>query len=715
MAQRDDITVRWDLSPRLISIAAPSVELTIQDLHDTLREIEQRVENMIYPSIISTAGGEFLGGSTVVGLTATLENACVSFEARTASVADGYVTAIDITGTILTDSSALYITDGVQRGAGIINFDDFSVATVIQVISQTQLEVEILDDGITNMWSISPGDYYKIWNQVSVTITGGNLVAVDDIGGNINPVCPTMFVQVSRTTASSATSTFSQDIEFASFEGAVHVDISNITGRSSSGTTFPSGTSRQPVNNLPDALLIASERGFSKIFVHGDATIDSGLDYDGLTFEGESISRTNIVITSAASVFRCEFEKMSVSGVLDGYSTINKCIVEDLNFFDGFIIDSGIIGIITLGGGRQANFVNCYSGVAGGALGQTPEINCGGSGQALVVRGYSGGLNITNRTGTDAISIDMLSGQIIIDPTVTAGEITIRGIAKLTNNSTGTATVRRIDLVEGRNVVVGAYGGHISIDTENGFVGTEVGFNGLPTRPVTNMADAVSISTELSLPHLSVSGRLIFDRILTGYTFIADGRTSIGFDGYEAPGATFKELALTGILGTTTSLSILNNYRGFRCTLANVDNLSGTFSESILLGKVTCHPTAPLLLDGLRSDEKTYLSSTFEIPPIPTDPPTIDVNGGNLTVQGLDGYLLLTNVNDIDSYAVVSMNAGHVIIDPSCTNGTIIIRGNGQVTDASGGSSVNTIGNLSVNSISASTFNKLFPFTAGAQ
>lgn len=66
----------------------------------------------------------------------------------------------------------------------------------------------------------------------------------------------------------------------------------------------------------------------------------------------------------------------------------------------------------------------------------------------MVIRDYSGGLRIINKTGADDnCSIDMSSGQVVIDSTVTAGEITIRGIAKVTDNSTGTASVVSDNLV----------------------------------------------------------------------------------------------------------------------------------------------------------------------------------------------------------------------------------------------------------------------------
>lgn len=433
MAQRDDITVRWDLLPRLITVAAPSTELIIQDFHDTLRELEQRPGNLIYPSIIETSGGEPLGGDVTVGLTSELQNAEVKFESRYTRTSDGYSDINSSIGdTIFTDNSATFISDGVLRGATITNFDDQSYGTVVKVISETQLEHEPLQDGLTNSWTI--GDYYKIHNEIQCEITGGNLVAVDGYGNAIEPASPSAFVQLVRTSASSATSRNSQDIEFASFEGAVHVDLNNVTGRADSGTSFPSGTHRQPVNNFADALQILSVRGFGRIRLHGDAIVDSGLNFSDITFIGDSMSRSHITINSSANVFRCEFEEMSVDGTLDGYSTVRHCEAQNLLFFDGFIENSALFGTITLSGNREANIVNCWDGTAGLEI---PIIDMGGSGQSLVLRNYNGGIKLINKNGNDSVSMDVDPGRIILDSTITAGDIVVRGVGTFIDDSNG--------------------------------------------------------------------------------------------------------------------------------------------------------------------------------------------------------------------------------------------------------------------------------------
>ncbi len=80
-----------------------------------------------------------------------------------------------------------------------------------------------------------------------------------------------------------------------------------------------------------------------------------------------------------------------------------------------------------------------------------PTIDMGGSGSSLAVRNYNGDLLIKNKTGAEAINIDLNSGHIVLDETVVAGNIKIRGTGKLTDNSVG-AVVDSVDLVNPLNI-----------------------------------------------------------------------------------------------------------------------------------------------------------------------------------------------------------------------------------------------------------------------
>lgn len=101
MAIRSDVVVNWNASPRIITVLAPSVEITIQDLLDTCREIEDEPLNMVYAQLVSAAGKENLGGGVKVGITLRLLNAVLAFEARPGSayvqckVSGGNIVAVD--------------------------------------------------------------------------------------------------------------------------------------------------------------------------------------------------------------------------------------------------------------------------------------------------------------------------------------------------------------------------------------------------------------------------------------------------------------------------------------------------------------------------------------------------------------------------------------------------------------------------------------------
>lgn len=103
MAIRGDVSVDFDQSPRVISIAAPSVTIEIQDLVDTLRFLEAEQTNLTYPSLLNASGKDNLG-SGYTGITATLQNAVLSFEARPGpataqcSVTGGNLVAVNAAG-----------------------------------------------------------------------------------------------------------------------------------------------------------------------------------------------------------------------------------------------------------------------------------------------------------------------------------------------------------------------------------------------------------------------------------------------------------------------------------------------------------------------------------------------------------------------------------------------------------------------------------------
>ena len=517
MSFRSDITVDWAQSPRIIRVAAPSTEVVIQDLHDTLRRKEaQPWEGLPFPKIIDTFGKQELGGGVLVGLTAVLYNARLSFESRRTSIETGTITTPDANGITLIDSTALFITSGVMPGAWVVNMTDGSVATVLKVISQTQLITDGLGDGVDNQFGAA--DAYEVRNIVQCDVTGGNLVAVDAVGDPLAPVLPTAGTQVTKTASSSATLQELQDIQYSSFADHISVDPSSIY----SGTAFPVGTPRQPVNNLTDALAIANARGFKTLRILADMTLDSGLDFHNLRIEGLRRD-THVTVSPTALVGGCQFHGLTISGTLDGDVEIRDCLVETINYVDGTIQECALRGTITLSGSQDASIIGCWDDISGAG---TPTINFGGSGSALIVREYRGGLVLQNKTGSEEVSLNLDGGRVICDANFGGtGSVIAHGIGVITNNGTATIDDSRLmnpDISAQATVTTGS----TSLQIRTGLTAPDGYFDGMfveirksgvrYTRGIdhyTNLNGAIYVSTPL--PFIPTVGERV--RILLQY------------------------------------------------------------------------------------------------------------------------------------------------------------------------------------------------------
>lgn len=454
MAVRTDITVDFQVEPRLIEVAAPSVEVTIQDLYDTLREIEDEIQNLDDEFLISAGGKEQLGGGVLVGITATLNHAQLLFEARRTPIAQGLVTSggspeigspivpgsptgSSSQGFILNDSTATFITDGVvQQGDMIFNQSDLSSTEIISINSETEIFTRGLGGGTQNVFEA--GDTYVIFDVVQCNISGGNLVAVEDNlgspavpGADLDPVFPTFGTQIVRTASSSATLQEQADVEFASFNGGVTIDIVNGT----SGTTFPTGTTRQPVNNFTDGLTITSLRGFDHFHVIGNATLPAGLDFTNFEIDGQSPLRSIITVDPAAITDGTEFFTCEVTGTVGTNIRMIDCIIRTVTMSCGLIEESFLDGTFTmLSSSGDAYFNNCRDLTT---IGSSVIFDLTSSSEPMIFRNYIGAAEFTNIVNSNDVVIDII-GRVVVGPTDTTGTITVRGIGKIEGTSGGT-------------------------------------------------------------------------------------------------------------------------------------------------------------------------------------------------------------------------------------------------------------------------------------
>jgi len=265
----------------------------------------------------------------------------------------------------------------------------------------------------------------EIINGYTVEFEDGQY-AVNLVGSNNNIADVAIINQVSIRPNNSAGLVQTREIQYSSFQNGVTIDVVNGTA----GVVYPSGTPRQPVNNVMDAIFIAELYGFSTLYIVGDIVFDIGDNITDYLVVGQNALRTDITINDGAVTDRAEFREASIDGTLDNGSIIRNCYITNLNYVNGFIYESSISGVISLGGTFPANIMNCFSDANG------CTIDLGGAGQELVVAGFNGEMTLANKTGTDLVAVHANSASIILDASVTNGTgIHLDGVGDLINNS----------------------------------------------------------------------------------------------------------------------------------------------------------------------------------------------------------------------------------------------------------------------------------------
>lgn len=696
MAFRTDVSVDWSTSPRIITVAAPSTEITIQDLVDTCRELEQQSHNMTYARLISAAGKESLGGGVLVGITATLQNAVVAFEVRTVSDSSGTATSADATGEILIDNVATFISDGIIAGDTILNTTDLSMTSIVEVVSETEIRHYPLADGTDDDWDIS--DSYKIWNKIQCEVTGGNLVALDSVGSEISPILPTAQTHIVRTSSSSATLQEQQEVQFASFEGAVHIDV----GSGISGTAYPKGTARQPVDNLADALVIAAARGLQRLLFESDYTFLSGDSVNLYEIEGRSPVGTTLTFNSGSTCIGSEFYNCTVEGTMVSPQSFVNCEFNNITGntigIAGIILvkECAFLGTITLSNllEGEIHLVNCYSGTPGSV---NPIFDVNGADVNILARNYSGGMEIRNFTHVSGkeMSLDFVAGEAIIADTCTTGTIILRGVGDWTNKATYAGTTVVTDKLISQNLVeYASFEGSVHIDVGSGFSGTAFP-RGTAAAPVDNLADALTIATARGF------NKLLFE---SDYTFVSGNSVNL----FEVCGTSVSGVTLTFDAGSTcvgtqffncTVEGTMVSPRAFdHCQFLNVTGatigLAGTIliENSGFLGTVT--------LSNALEGAIHLMNCHSGIPGTVT--PVFDANGADVDVlaRGYNGGMELRNFSNVAANVMsLDFASGSINIADTCTTGAITLRGVGNWLNQDTYAGTTTINNLFFNGL----------------
>ncbi len=489
---------------------------------------------------------------------------------------------------------------------------------------------------------------------IQCKVSGGNIVAVNVNGA----IYPTAFTQVLITASSSATQSELVAIQYASFGGGVTIDVLG----SLTGTAYPVGTIESPVNNLVDAMSIANTRGFDALFVSNSMTLDSGTDIQDFTIIGKSMANTNIYIDPAAICNNISIENCNISGTLDGGTGINRCSVGDLNYINGHIHNSGLYGIIVLGGNSLSEIVDCWDSGEGWAR---STINMGGSGQALNVARFTGGLNISNKYGTEEVVIDLTSGSVKLENTVTDGLFIIRGIGELVDESTGT-TVNTDGLMSKQTITETSWD-CVWVGTLGCGVSGTLFPIGTIHNPVDNMIDAKIIAVNNNIEKFHIHGNITLEESFEGYLFISDTNNicNINLNGQTITNSIFDLITLTG--------NGVGHFDAKNCDIpSGMTNCNYDLENCTIGGTFTVVAGEMLNLDRCTSTANTIFN----------------LNGtGSVGTANFSGIVTFMNATDPGCLVVVTGYYIATLMD-TLTAGQSLLSGIGILNDDSNGMTV---------------------------
>lgn len=430
MAIISGVTVNWTVSPRIITIPAPLTEAIVSDVQDTLQDIEDSEEGIIWPHLRNMSGGESLGGGVAVGFTMELQDAQIQFAGRTTATESGAVSSNDTTGTFLNAVGGQFVTNGVSRGDTVFNSTTGSMATVLSVTDETNLVSQQITGGARTTWLNT--DTYTIYVNVQCSLLGGNIVAVDDVGGELSPILQSPNTNVIRTSSSSATLANQEQLQASTFAGkeGLGVTVSPLTGTDS--TVYPVGTREVPCKTEMNFHSILASRGFRNVYVKDSMTV-TGNHSTGHVFFGDNPQTVNIHCDVGSDVSNAKFQDAYVTGKMDTFNIISECRVGDVTNVNGFIFMSAIVGTLTILDNVSIN--KCWA--APTAPDAQIEIDFNNVAKSVFVSQWEQGkILVTNMAAGSVIHMAGTGGRLIVDASCnSAATVAFGGAIIITNNS----------------------------------------------------------------------------------------------------------------------------------------------------------------------------------------------------------------------------------------------------------------------------------------
>lgn len=280
-----------------------------------------------------------------------------------------------------------------------------------------------------------------------------------------------------------------------------------------------------------------------------------------------------------------------------------------------------------------------------------------------MINGYS--ITFDDSGGTDAYSVRLEgSNNNLFD--IQNGILNQNLVQVIPTNSAGLTYSKQVEDTSFTDA-------RIWYDSIDGIAGTSYPI-GTPGTPVDSFADAVAITTGRTMPkriHLKGLLTMLGTDDLSYWNLKGEGPGAAQLA--ITSGCTTTNLTVSGALVSGALAGYTNIYDG---EIGSLTGVNGDF--------VDCAITGPIVLDATTPDLRlTNCQSSVA----GTGTPYIDCNNAtnaDLSVRGYAGGIEVRNFSTAGSNASFDLLSGRVVLDATCTAGTIVIRGSGYVTDNSG-------------------------------
>lgn len=292
-----------------------------------------------------------------------------------------------------------------------------------------------------------------------------------------------------------------------------------------------------------------------------------------------------------------------------------------------------------------------------------PPINIGSVALASVVE-IINGYTATFEDGQYAVNFE--GANTNLQDNVNVNQVSIRP-----NNSAGLTYSKQIEDTAFTDA-------RVWIDTVDGLDGVTYP-QGTPSSPVRTLADALTIIEQRALPkRLFITGDLIIDQDLINFDVEGASQrlTTLSLTGTSLSRTRFSGVSITGDFAGQLGVCTLE--RGV--SLENVTNFAGSMLDCGLAGTIEF---ADVPGPG---DNRYEILRCYSV--IPGDVvPTLDFNNvidTNINIRDFVGGIRVRELNDVDNLLSIDMDPAFVVLDPTVTEGLIVIRGVGRVDDQSG-------------------------------